>query len=1131
MGRALVVASLAVAAGVAVNQIFNNGKTSWSWGYLALTFTVLGLLMQMTQTTQTTTPPPPEPPTTPPPETTRHARWARRAYLRRMRSSVDQMETVGLITQAEFVLRTRQVYVDVMLQPKPVTDTVTDSGIGPSPPGAAGRRAPLASFLEPGRVLAVLGAAGSGKTTLARYTALELAEQGWWGPGLLPVLLYLRDHAEAIQGEQPDNLARIAAAAPWLDDAVPAEWLERRLARGRCVVLLDGLDEVADADARRRVVRWVEDQISRYPGNAFVVTSRPLGYEGNRLSRADVLHVQRFTSQQIQAFLNTWYRAIEHRSREGDPQQIDRIAARDAADLFQRISGRPALYDLAANPMLLTMIANVHRYRAGSLPGSRAALYEEVCKVLLHRRQEAKGLSDAELEGLSGERKERIVQELAWYMMRHHLRDIPVANAERAIRTVLRRTAPNLTPQAFLNHVRRSGLLLEHQHGRYGFAHLTLQEYLAAALVPGHSTRRQVLVDNVDDVWWREVTLLWAARADAGPVVEACLAVRTVTALNLAFSCASEARELDPALRADLDRLLTTEPSDPDEIRLLDGVAAARALHDTRALDDNGTRICVNPAGPGDLWNRYVQHGEGNGAVWTRNIKGFLGWLNSLFSDGTNYRLPTLAEARLALDSGLHPADTTILYAADEDWGSDHAQAHLVLGTAVRDPYSPTRRQLDVYPNLIVEHTRLIRRVLSSQVPFGHLLAYARPRDLNDPRHRLLHIVDLAFEIACDVAHGRTMALAALAPGFRFRWDSEGRYDADFVRELVKDLDRALDYPRLEGDVLPFIFRNAAELGVVRRQAEYSFPSAFDLAIADVLKLAERIEDVDSLHADIGALAQAYAHDRTYPRTGRDPDHLSAFSALFLRLLTREAETRRLTSEPRPHLDFTAPFRGADLDDDPDRFLDHARYRDDVALRTRGSAWFIEDPAVMAIAEGVPDLIHGLNLASDLANARALAASDVCSRPASAVLGIGAACHELMRELYRLLEPPDSSYPPDTRLFAGFLEAQLSASAGEPPADDPAMALERALRMAASLDERVAERMISTALAYAAPLWDGSRPVRQSDLVLAVTATLAAAPLHQELTPLLHGALRTLIALTPDTDREPEHATLVLVRN
>ena len=114
----------------------------------------------------------------------------------------------------------------------------------------AGTRRPLASFLAPGNVLAVLGAAGSGKTTLARYTALEMAEQRWrpwqagfWRPRRIPVLLYLRDHAQVLLAGPPQNLAPFAAAAPWLEGAVTGPWLRRGLERRRCVVLLDGLDE------------------------------------------------------------------------------------------------------------------------------------------------------------------------------------------------------------------------------------------------------------------------------------------------------------------------------------------------------------------------------------------------------------------------------------------------------------------------------------------------------------------------------------------------------------------------------------------------------------------------------------------------------------------------------------------------------------------------------------------------------------------------------------------------------------------------------------------------------------------------------------------------------------------------
>jgi hypothetical protein len=54
------------------------------------------------------------------------------------------------------------------------------------------------------------------------------------------------------------------------------------------------------------------------------------------------------------------------------------------------------------------------------------------------------------------------------------------------------------------------------------------------------SRLRETSSDNVSDPWWRETTLLYAARADADPVVKACLDAGTVDALALAFDCAGD---------------------------------------------------------------------------------------------------------------------------------------------------------------------------------------------------------------------------------------------------------------------------------------------------------------------------------------------------------------------------------------------------------------------------------------------------------------------------------------------------------------------------------------------------------------------------------------------------------------
>ena len=75
------------------------------------------------------------------------------------------------------------------------------------------------------------------------------------------------------------------------------------------------------------------------------------------------------------------------------------------------------------NPLLLTMIVNVHRYR-GALPGSRADLYSEICQVMLWRRQEAKQLP---LQ-MSGDKKVAILGGLAYVMMGRSVSDVSLAD-------------------------------------------------------------------------------------------------------------------------------------------------------------------------------------------------------------------------------------------------------------------------------------------------------------------------------------------------------------------------------------------------------------------------------------------------------------------------------------------------------------------------------------------------------------------------------------------------------------------------------------------------------------------------------------------------------------------------------
>ncbi|MFI5938317.1 SUMF1/EgtB/PvdO family nonheme iron enzyme [Actinoplanes sp. NPDC051494] len=140
----------------------------------------------------------------------------------------------------------------------------------------------------------LLGAPGSGKTTLLRRLEMDVASRAVTGGSPEPVVPFSVSLAEfglGQAGQIPDPLQwltqRWAARNPLLPP------LQRFLAEGRVLLLVDGLNEIAHfdaADLRRRIDAWrafLYEQIRDIAGNRAVFTCRTLDY-GAMLSTKDV---------------------------------------------------------------------------------------------------------------------------------------------------------------------------------------------------------------------------------------------------------------------------------------------------------------------------------------------------------------------------------------------------------------------------------------------------------------------------------------------------------------------------------------------------------------------------------------------------------------------------------------------------------------------------------------------------------------------------------------------------------------------------------------------------------------------------------------------------------------------------
>jgi len=241
----------------------------------------------------------------------------RRHYYKQLGFRHRVFNVRGLRTQGTYTLELEKVFVELRTAPCNPGDAQANPLRGDVQPGNCSIWEVLVSEHEAYRCLAVIGPPGCGKTTLLQHLALTFAgnKQRRYDRrcrAYVPVLLFLREHVRSISSDNPPTLAELATAYEEKEKTnPPKEWFNRKLTRRKCLVLLDGLDEVANADDRRKVAQWVDKQVEVFGGNRFIVTSRPHGYRSNPLREASVREVQPFTMEQITKFIRNWCVANE----------------------------------------------------------------------------------------------------------------------------------------------------------------------------------------------------------------------------------------------------------------------------------------------------------------------------------------------------------------------------------------------------------------------------------------------------------------------------------------------------------------------------------------------------------------------------------------------------------------------------------------------------------------------------------------------------------------------------------------------------------------------------------------------------------------------------------------------------
>lgn len=477
---------------------------------------------------------------------------------------------------------------------------------------------PFAAALRQYQKIVILGGPGAGKTTTLSYAVLAFArDEARQKFGLdekrLPIFIPLRrltDSARSILEDLLDGETQLLQ--PELLKEHPAGYFERKLKRGECAVLLDGLDEVVDEATHRRVAAKISDMVAAYPDNRYVVTCRTAGWHALLSGDFAVLQTQDFNREEIQRFVHGWHKAVvtqRERARlqleHPDANRFEAVWAQHNEEtvkpavemrtrsLLAAVDASSRILAIAVNPMLLSLICLVHYVRR-ILPKGRPVLYAQCIELLIDAWDRSRDIAWHVDERIMPQQKEAVLREIAFEFQKKGVGEDARESLEALVAGISRRLGIGTPAQELLAEIeQRSGLLIERSIGVFGFSHLTLQEYLVAKHIQLNYSLRGLLLSNLGRQEWREVTLLYAGLLDdATDLVRRLSAEPTTARLFLAGHCIGDAQHCsDEVSQQVLSELLDLLKNDPKLGGAIESLAAAAADYTAASAQTAGQRL------------------------------------------------------------------------------------------------------------------------------------------------------------------------------------------------------------------------------------------------------------------------------------------------------------------------------------------------------------------------------------------------------------------------------------------------------------------------------------------------------------------------------------------------------------
>ncbi|MGB3535382.1 MAG: HEAT repeat domain-containing protein [Microcoleaceae cyanobacterium] len=326
----------------------------------------------------------------------------------------------------------------------------------------------------------VLADPGMGKSTLLKREALITAQQEKQkldhqqniDAVILPIFIRLSELA-IIDGKIIDRIVKLVQQNHTNTFDKIQSTLVDKLREGKCLLLLDGLDEVPK-NLYNSLIEKLNSFTHHYPCQ-IILTSRIVGYNASQIENIQEVEIVPFSLQQTQQYIQAWF------SRQ---QQNNKNNSISPDLLIQELENKPRINILTQNPFLLSLLCRLYQTQL-SLPNYKTQVYQLIVDYALNSWRSDYQINDLESEWITT--KKKLLANIAYQLSCTDQQIFSQEELREKIEQFIEKTNSsefeNKTVTNIINQfVEEDRIIqaLDRYKTHYSFIHPTFQEYFTA---------------------------------------------------------------------------------------------------------------------------------------------------------------------------------------------------------------------------------------------------------------------------------------------------------------------------------------------------------------------------------------------------------------------------------------------------------------------------------------------------------------------------------------------------------------------------------------------------------------------------------------------------------------------------